>query len=368
MIGIVMPLGSPRGGAEILLQNWLSASRMSSRYVLAFLEEGPLVAHARSLGYDVEVMPTTHLRHVGNTLQTILALRSWIRRKHLRVVLSWMAKAHLYIAPASSLLGVRTVWYQHGVPDKSDRMNQLITALPAQAVLCCSETARATQQKWSSKHNLYVCYPGVDAPDHAVTAEQARGKLGLSPEETVICMVARLERWKGAHVLVQAAPEVLAAHPECRFFIAGGPHPFDPSYAEELKAMIRTLDLNQRVILLGQLPPEEVRLWQISSDLIVQPTSGIEPFGIAVVEAMSLGKVVVASDLGGPAEVIQQDRSGVLFPPRDAGGLAKTIVALLSDPERRQRIGREAIQRSEQFSMRVFVDRLDELLGEIAAL
>lgn len=361
-----MPLGAQRGGAEILLQNWLAFDAPTSRYSLMFLEDGPLVEHARNLGYDVAVLPTTHLRSPWNFLKTVRGLRRWARQKQLLTVLSWMSKAHLYLAPATAFSGIRTVWYQHGIPSKDDRINNLISALPADAIICCSATAKASQEAISPRHTMFVCYPGVDAVGEVPSLQQAREALGLDPHALIASMVARLERWKGAHVLIAAVPKVLARYPGCRFYIAGGAHSLDPGYAVEVEQQIRSLHLEDSITLLGQRPPAEVRLLQLSSDVIVQPTSGTEPFGIAVVEGMALGKVVVASDQAGPAEVIQHDHSGILFPPSDADALAEALIDLLGDPDRRARIASAAVERSAEFSMKRFASRLDEILSQVA--
>ena len=77
-IGIVMPLGSQQGGAEALLQHFLRHGNHRYEYVCAFLEDGPLVAEARALGYDTTVFPTTHLSHLSNYLKTLPSTkRGW---------------------------------------------------------------------------------------------------------------------------------------------------------------------------------------------------------------------------------------------------------------------------------------------------
>jgi hypothetical protein len=149
-IGIVMPWGSQRGGAEALLQHLLRRGGHEYKYVCAFLEEGPLVAEVRELGYDTIVFPTTRLSHLRNYLKTVRGLRSWMRAKRLRLVVSWMPKAHYYVSLAALLLPVRAVWFQHGVP-YGHPIDRLTTLLPASAVLCCSQ---------ASKHGQDQMFPG----------------------------------------------------------------------------------------------------------------------------------------------------------------------------------------------------------------
>jgi glycosyltransferase involved in cell wall biosynthesis len=364
-IGIVMPLGSQQGGAEALLQHFLRHGDHRYQYVCAFLEDGPLVDEVRELGYDTTVFPTTHLSHLSNYLKTLRSLRKWIKAKKLHMVVSWMPKAHMYVSPVAWLLPVRAVWFQHGVPHK-DRMDRLITLLPADGVLCCSKTSKRGQDQMFPVRPSHVCYPGVAlSAGKAQSKEEARESLGLPKTTPIIGMVARLEHWKGAHIFVDAAAQILKHYPEATLFIVGGKHALDVAYSENLYAMVQKMNYGERLILAGQRPMTEVPLWQAAADVIVHPVVGVEPFGMSVVEAMGQGKVVVASDLGGPAEVIEHGVSGMLIRGGDPNLLASTVMQLLEDPSRRLAIEKEALLRAQRFSVDTFVERFNEVMSTL---
>jgi glycosyltransferase involved in cell wall biosynthesis len=364
-IGIVMPLGSQQGGAEALLQHLLRHREHAHRYVCAFLEEGPLVTEVRELGYDTTVFATTHLSHASNYLKTLRSLRAWIKAKRLRTVVSWMAKAHMYVSPASMFLPASVVWFQHGVPHRHP-MDRLISLFPAKAVLCCSDTSKRGQDQMFPVRQSHVCYPGiVVSPEAGRSKTQARDRLGLPQNAAIVGMVARLEHWKGAHVFVEAAENILENHPDVTLFVVGGDHPLDVAYAEKVKGMVRELHCGERFILAGQRPMTEVPLWHAAADLIVHPVVGVEPFGMSVVEAMAAGKVVVASDLGGPAEVIQHGVNGILIRGGDATLLASTVLQLLKDPDRRDAIEKQARLRAQNFSVDAFAVRFNQLMTQL---
>jgi glycosyltransferase involved in cell wall biosynthesis len=178
-------------------------------------------------------------------------------------------------------------------------------------------------------------------------------------------MVARLEQWKGAHIFVQAAAEILARHPEATLFIVGGQHPHDVAYSEKVYAMVEQMNCGRQLILAGQRPMTEVPLWQAAADVIVHPVVGVEPFGMSVVEAMGQGRVVVASDLGGPSEVIEHGLNGILIRGGDPGLLASTVIQLLDDPSRCVAIGKQASLRARSFSVDAFAARFDEVMGKL---
>jgi glycosyltransferase involved in cell wall biosynthesis len=364
-VGLVMPLASQQGGAEALLRHLLRERSGRFRLSCAFLQNGPLVDEARSLGYEVHIFPTTRLTSVPNYLRTVLRIRRWVRQMELDAVLSWMTKAQLYVAPASFGLPLRVAWFQHGLP-ADNALDQLATRLPADGILCCSHSSRSYQDLMVPKRRTFVVYPGISLPpSDAPSPAQARQRLHLPASTPLIGMVARLENWKGAHVLVDAAELVFVRYPQAIFFIVGGSHPLDPGYAASLKRKIETLSRPSQFRLVGQRTMEETSTWQLAADVIAHPVTGIEAFGMAVPEAMARGKAVVASNEGGPAEVIQDNVNGVLVPKNNPQELARALIALLDDPLRRSRLEAQALLRASAFSIPNFVRQLDETLAEL---
>jgi len=365
-MGLVMPLASQQGGAEALLRHLLLQRSGQFHVSCAFLQDGPLVEEARSLGYEVSVIPATRLTSVPNYLQTVWRLRRWALQMKLDAVLSWMMKAQLYVSPAIFGLPVRIAWYQHGLPAKG-ALERIATRLPADGIICCSRSSQRFQDLMAPKRRTFVCYPGISMPNGAPSPAQARQQLQLPTSTHLIGMVARLENWKGVHVLMDAAELVFARYPDTIFYVVGGSHPRDPGYTTFLEQKLQTLSRPSQFLLIGQRSMEETSLWQIAADVIAHPVTGIEAFGMAVPEAMVRGKVVVASNEGGPAEIIQNDLNGVLVPKENPQELARSLLALLDDPQRRSRLEAEAVVRGGEFSIPNFVRQLDETLAELLA-
>ncbi|MDE1178848.1 MAG: glycosyltransferase family 4 protein [Edaphobacter sp.] len=361
-IGVVMPLGYQQGGAENLLLHWLEQGSERYTLVCAFLQDGPMVDFARNLGLRVEVIPATRLTNAGNYLKTVLGLRRWIKNEKLALVFSWMPKAHLYVAPASLGTDVPLLWFQHGIPSP-DKLNRIISRLPTDGVLCCSKTSQVAQRRLSPVDQTIVCYPGVPFPAVTPSREEARARLGISPEARVVGMVARWERWKGVHVFLEAIQRSAETLSDVTFFVAGGEHPRDPGYAAELRQLADKTNLGQRLRLLGQIPSAEVPQWLAAANLIVHPATGPEPFGMAVVEAMGMGRVVIASNQAGPAEIIQNEINGLLVPPGDAAALAAAIERMLTSPEQLRTMSEAAYTRGRSFSVAQLSARLDEVIS-----
>jgi phosphatidyl-myo-inositol alpha-mannosyltransferase len=153
-----------------------------------------------------------------------------------------------------------------------------------------------------------------------------------TPERPTVAFVGRIdESRKGLPVLAAAVPAVLAQRPGTRFLVLGrgdGDEALEGLTAEQRAA----------VELLGPLGDADKAALLRSVDVYVAPHTGGESFGIVLVEAMSAGAPVLASDLGAFRRVLDDGSLGVLFPTGDPQALASSLVGLLDDPGERARM------------------------------
>jgi glycosyltransferase involved in cell wall biosynthesis len=159
-----------------------------------------------------------------------------------------------------------------------------------------------------------------------------------NPERLTVLYPGRPTLVKGAGVLAQAIPRVIAAFPNVDFvFTGGGAEEFQriASFPPAVAAHVRYL---------GYLPYEELPGVFASADLMVAPTY-YEDFPIRILESLASGVPVVASDVGGIHEVVETGKTGILVAPGDPVGLARGIVKLLSDDGLRARLGAAGRQR-----------------------
>jgi glycosyltransferase involved in cell wall biosynthesis len=161
------------------------------------------------------------------------------------------------------------------------------------------------------------------------------------------------------HVLLAAFPAVLRQYPDALCVIVGGRHALEPDVPEMLRQRVESLGLADRVLMVGV--QEDVPLWMQAMDVFVH-ASDREPLGLVVLEAMALGKPVVAGAEGGPCEIITPGQDGMTAPFGDAETIANAVVQYLQDPKRAEAVGRAARARSLLFSIDGFADRLLEAL------
>jgi glycosyltransferase involved in cell wall biosynthesis len=172
--------------------------------------------------------------------------------------------------------------------------------------------------------------------------ETVRRELGLDGLP-VILVLARLHEEKGHEVLIRALPEIMSRTGRLKVLLAGeGPH------EKRLREQVRDRGLEGAVVFLGkrQDVPE---LLSVSS-VVVLPSLA-ESFGFASLEAMSLGKPVVATRVGGSAEVIRDGITGLLVAPNDARELASAVYQVLEDPEWVSRASHNGPRRAKRFSV-----------------
>jgi glycosyltransferase involved in cell wall biosynthesis len=365
---ILMPLATQRGGAELLLRLFVEqAAEQPIDLAIVFFEDGPLRHSFHHMGLETEVIPTGRLRQPVRYMQSIRAIAQSIETYDADLVFSWMPKAHLYGGWAARLRGVPAVWYQHGKPRLS-WTDQLSTLIPSDRIIACSQYVAQMQKKIWPARPVTVVHPAVKVsdfdPNSMPSALEARRKLGLPMDGPLIGLVGRLQQWKGIHVLVDAMPHVLKQHPSSHAIIVGGEHALEPDYLAFLHRRIEALGLGQAVQLVGY--QSNIPLWMQAMDVIVH-ASNREPFGMVVIEAMALGKPVVAGADGGPAEIITPGTDGLVAPHGDAGALSTQILRYLNAPNRMMAIGAAAQRRARDFSVERFSRNLLKSLDAVVA-
>jgi glycosyltransferase involved in cell wall biosynthesis len=360
---LLMPLAEQRGGSEALLLDLLSHPSPAVSWTVVFLDEGPLVGKVRELGVDASVVSAGRLRQAHRYVKAVAALTAAARENDL--VLSWMPKAHLYGSPASILARRPRAWFQHGVPSRRSRMDRLITALPTNGVFAPSRGVESAQRTLWPHRRTRVVYPSVDLNRFTPggrTAKEAREALGLVDSGPLIGMVARLQRWKGIDLLLEGLPIVSRARPDARVVIVGGSHFSEPGYPAELRGRAESLGVAESVTFAGR--QDDVVPWIEAMDVVVH-ASYDEPFGISILEAMAMQQPVVASDSGGPLEIIDDGKNGVFFRTGDPVSLGNAVSAVLSDPEYASQLGCNGRQRAMAFDSDRFAADFQQALLEL---
>ena len=187
---------------------------------------------------------------------------------------------------------------------------------------------------------------------------EARARLGLDPSAFVVMGLGRLIRIKGFDLAVRALPRVSGAIPTARLLLVG-----DGPERPALEALAAALRVADRLRMTGGTT--DVASHLAAADAVVMPSRN-EGMGRALVEAMALGRPVVATAVGGIPAVIADAECGRLIAPDDPEALADALVELGRDPGLRRKLGEAGRQRAEAFSTTVADERLLSLYATLA--
>lgn len=199
-----------------------------------------------------------------------------------------------------------------------------------------------------------VVHYGIDADRWQVSAEEraaTRSSLGLGPSDVAVAVAARLIPGKGHASVIDAIRAGLERQPRLRLLVVG-----DGPLRAELEQRTRRLPEGTAQFL-GWV--DDVRPVMGACDLVVFPTEPAlgEGFGLAALEALAVGRPVIATDVASLPEVVTHRHDGLIVPPSDPDALADAIVELAADEELRRRLGeRASTSARERFSVNAMVD------------
>ncbi|MDD5546109.1 MAG: glycosyltransferase family 4 protein [Candidatus Omnitrophica bacterium] len=191
-------------------------------------------------------------------------------------------------------------------------------------------------------NKIEVLYNVVDPNMYLpkVTPQIVRNELGIRPEDFLVVSFGRITEWKGYDVLINAIAKL--NNEKIFVCIAGDASIGSEKYYNELKNLVRKLNMENRIKFLGFI--KDIGSLLNAADLVVHSPIEDEPLGRVVLEAMSLGKAVIASECGGIREIICSGENGVMFKPKDIDELAKNIKILYEDREKLALLGINAKQ------------------------
>ncbi len=262
-----------------------------------------------------------------------LCLRHRIRVIHLNNQLLSNLPA-LWIART---LGIRTASHQREFPLPSKVFkNRLCDALIHRHVAVSECIRQALIEAGIPAAKVEVIYDSVDfhklseAKRDKDKDTSAGARISSGQEICKLGMFGRVVGWKGQLQVIQAVEMAALRNPGLKLYIVGNASDADDGYLEACRDYCRTRGLEGRVEFTGYIPRPHLLMAEM--DVIVHNSVSPEPFGMVVAEGMALGKLVLASRLGGPAEIIQDGINGYLVNPLDVAAIAEKLLFLASGP------------------------------------
>lgn len=364
-VGFVIDTLAPGAGTEnqlILLLRRLDRSRVAP--FLCCLWDNPALA---SLDTDCPLTVLGFQRLWSPSgLRGVRALRAWIRKERLDVLVTFFRDANLVATLASRNLGVPLLssrrnlgqgyWHTPWELWKLRRLNRGARGFIANSRAAAAYTREA---EGVPEDRIRIVYNAVDDrrfhPGEAAERRQCREALGLPESETVVVCVANLRPIKGVDVLMEAWGTVAASLGGTTLLLVG-----DGPDRASLEARSRDLGTAGTVRFLGKRTDLPSLLG--AADIGVLPSRG-ESFSNALIEYMASGLPPVATEVGGNVEAVDSPEVGRLVPPAAPEAMAEAILELAGSGDLRRRIGEAARARVlQRHGLDAVLDRWVEVL------
>ncbi len=356
------------GGAERLLViylQYLDRTLFEPRVcVMQIKNNNPMAADIEKLGIPIDFVSVKRLA----SLEALPRLLRYLRRTRPHILHTQLEFADTLGTTAAKLLGIPTLSTLHtaDAPQKGEKsyrrlkLRWWILRHFTTRIIAVSEmtrqhhlhTGNLSPQKVVSLHN------GIDLTRfaHISSTETAslRASLGIPHNAHLLITVAVLRQPKGIQFLLDALPDILNVVPKTYYLIVG-----DGDYREKLEALATKNNITDHVIFTGART--DIPQLLATADIFVLPTL-TEALPTVLAEAMAAEKPIIASNVGGVPEMLDDGQNGLLIPPANPPALTTACLKLLQNPQQAQAMGKTGRQIvEERFDIQRQVRRLETL-------
>jgi glycosyltransferase involved in cell wall biosynthesis len=369
------------GGAELSLLDLACAYRQTSQVLL--MSDGVLRLRLENLGVTVKLIEASQkvleLR-TSEKLKSLKTLRElWQLSQKLATAAQGFDLIHAnsqkaFIVSALARLhgSPKVVWYLHDILTAKhfSSINRRVAVILANnfaaRVLVNSEATGKAFVAAGGKENLVsVVYNGFNSePFDRVSAkevENLRDSLGIK-NNILVGLFSRLSYWKGQHILLQAIEQL----PQVHAILVGDALFGEEAYVSYLKTIADKPELKHRVHWLGFR--DDIPTLMKACDIITHTSTEPEPFGRVIVEGQLAQKPVIAAAAGGALELIEDGKTGLLFPSGDTVTLSRQIQKLIEDPHLSYTLAQQGYTSAKtNFALETILDSFDRAITSAAS-
>lgn len=355
--------GDLAGGGQVsLLELLKKLDRKKFEPILVCPFKGSLTSAVENIGIKTIIIPLDSPRKTPLAfISSLEKLRRLLKGLKADIIHANTSRSALYGGLSGKALGIPVIWHVR-VIEPEGAYDRFLVSLCTRLIVI----SQAVQKRFHwlvQKHpeKLVVIHNGVDTLifNLGISGEGIRQEFALPPEVPVAGVVGNLVPWKGQECFVRAAKEVIKIIPAARFLVVG-----DGECRADLERLSEELGLKGKVIFTGRR--SDVSKLMAAMGVVVHSSITPEAFGRVVVEAMAMGKPVVAIKAGGVLEIIEDSVSGVLIPPENPELMARAIIDLFNNREKAMEIGLTARRRvAEKFSIEKNVLAIEELYRQV---
>lgn len=355
------------GGQKSLLLQLAHLDRVRYTPFLLCPGDGELAQRAARCGVSVHTHSIPPV--AGMSIPTIVWLAALLRHERIHVVHTDSPRETLYAGLACKLRRVPLIWHARVSAPEPYPLERLLYALSDAIIAVSAAVAQRFADFPRATRRVHVIHNAVDlAKCHSFLSARQGWARSLRNRPARVGILGAIAPLKGHDDFLAAAKIALTKLPGTRFFIVGGG---GPAYLSSLRQLAADLGIAGSVEFLGyQNDP-----WEVLSelDILVNASKvvgreGGEGLSRAIIEAMAMEVAIVATNVGGNPEAVEDGVSGLLVPPGNPARLADAILRLCTDRPERERMGILGRRRVEDhFNVRTQMAKLDQLYQLVLA-
>jgi glycosyltransferase involved in cell wall biosynthesis len=266
---------------------------------------------------------------------------------------------------AGKLLGVPVVCHVRG-DQPGSRMMRWLCTLPAHFIPVSRWISERVGALGVPAEKRTYVYDGIELEKLDVQADGAafRARFGVPAGAFAVGLVGLLIPWKGQGLILEATRQLLDRVPNLYLLIVGGTPEECRDYERELRSTAADPAFRNRVIFSGHV--SKMAAAYNALDVVVSASTSPEPLGTVVIESLAMGRPLVAPDHGGATEMVDHERTGLLFAPGDPRALAEAIHRFHAEPELGARLGRAGREKAlRTFSVHEHVARVQAVYDQV---
>lgn len=300
-------------------------------------------------------------------IKQILKLIKFIRQHHIKLVVTYHESSDFIGFIIKILTGIPVISNRRDMGYKLKRRHIIVYHIINNFfdhIVCVSQAVKKIiiKREDTPSKRLSVIYNGLNISRYLNVSNdkiKIKTKLGITPQDKVVSMIAGIRRIKGHEYFIKAAHIILKEMPNVKFLLVGHDNQ-EINYSLELKRLIEKLGISQNMLFLGHRD-DIPKILSITDISVLSSLS--EGFSNTIIESMAAGVPVVATNVGGNPESIVHGVTGFLVPPKNTNALASAILKLLKDKNLAKKMGEAARKRAKDlFSLNKMIDNYETLI------
>lgn len=329
------------------------------RVVMGCWEEGSVALQAGKL---ILSSRRIRIRNSGDIAAIVKIIKTCLR-DDIQVIIANGGREYWPAAVAAKISGTKIIFVRHQTDRIKWSTRWLINKYVGKVIAVSVAVKNALIASHVSEEKIEIIHNSIALErfnSSLVNKDEVRQGLGIGSNDIVIGTVGKLNRGKGVYEMLDALCSLLKGYSNLKLvFVGDGPE------RQGLEEEAERLSIRDRIIFTGIR--RDIEKMYAAMDIFVLPSTCDEAFGMVIIEAMAMGKPVIATTVGGIPEIIRAGVNGILIPPRDSSAIAGAIANLIDNHDIAEGIASEGRRAVEQdFSAKVMGERFERILGNVS--